>query len=920
MVQPEHEHTLNVWLADLLRKNHGIDARQEQRQAGGGWVDVEVHIGPVKIALEAEQGQSAAKKREAIGDADRKLKRRNADCAIAVCYPDGIASQEEIANSRMLWTIRNPNNLVPATSARWSDADLSEMASIIKLAPMQLGNPDLAAVALSASLDRAVGRLSEVQKREIARSLDLPQGKSTRLAGQSSSRWNQAAKRAMLVVTTAMMFHSRLDSHRNELRPEFDSRQPEGTPFVGAWPPMMAQQCVKDTDPIGAFGGAWDLWLAVDYKPIFATAQSALNECPHDSAFTAAIRETGEAALALTRDISGLRHDLLGRIFHTVLDTARYDGSFYTTTAAATLLASLAITDDMCDWSDPESIARLRITDPACGTGTLLMAAAERIRDLSPGSRDDNTMAQALIEEVLAGYDVNLTATHMAATTLGLLSPTTRFKNMKIGRAFLGVDDSGDAYLGSLEFLDQQPKMMAWPGAVQAVSQVDSGERMAHADPADIVIMNPPFTRDSLRHDQFSKADERKIKAREKQLFANKPVHLSGNSGSFIVLADFIRKSEQGTIAAILPLVTTTNASARDIRRFMGRDYHVETIVVSHDPERIYFSENTSIGEILIVCRLWADSSQPKPPTRVVKLVVNPSTPTGAVSVAQAIENDSLGELGIIQEWPASRIASGDWGAVQFLSPYLCNQFIELKEGRLFDVVPLSSIADVGPAGQRIRDAFVKSSLPDAEAREALWQHDSEVTQSMSAKPDTHITAKPANVHLAKKYWEQRGRLLLPARVRLNTVSTLAVRLNNPVVGSAWVPCRLSLGENVAELTEKALCVYLNSTIGILALLGSRSIRIPSYSQFSLDDLRKLIVPGFDEKESESLRLLSEAYDSNSEASLLPLQQMDSCNTRRALDDAVCAALGLDAELVSTVRRQLAAEPSVTGKRYAMPS
>ena len=26
MVQPEHEHTLNVWLADLLRKNHGIDA------------------------------------------------------------------------------------------------------------------------------------------------------------------------------------------------------------------------------------------------------------------------------------------------------------------------------------------------------------------------------------------------------------------------------------------------------------------------------------------------------------------------------------------------------------------------------------------------------------------------------------------------------------------------------------------------------------------------------------------------------------------------------------------------------------------------------------------------------------------------------------------------------------------------------
>ena len=67
-----------------------------------------------------------------------------------------------------------------------------------------------------------------------------------------------------------------------------------------------------------------------------------------------------------------------------MLDTARYDGSFYTTTTAATLLATLAITEDLCDWNDPAAIGRLRITDPACGTGTLLMAAAERIRELAP--------------------------------------------------------------------------------------------------------------------------------------------------------------------------------------------------------------------------------------------------------------------------------------------------------------------------------------------------------------------------------------------------------------------------------------------------------------------------------------------------------------------------------------------------------
>ena len=918
MVQPEHEHTLNVWLADLLRKNYGIDARQEQGQAGGGRIDVEIHIGPVKIALEAEQGQSAAKKREAIGDADRKLKRRNADCAIAVCYPGGISSQEEIAGSRMLWTIRNPNNLVPATKARWSDADLSEMASIIKLAPMQLGNPDLAAAALSASLNRAVGRLSEAQKREIARSLDLPQGKSTRLAGQSSSRWNQAAKRAMLVVATAMMFHSRLDSHRNELQPEFDSRQPEGTSFVGAWPPMMAQQCVRDTDPVGAFGGAWDLWLAVDYKPIFATAQSALNECPHDSAFTAAIRETGEAALALTRDISGLRHDLLGRIFHTVLDTARYDGSFYTTTAAATLLASLAITDDMCDWNDPESIGRLRITDPACGTGTLLMSAAERIRDLSPGSRDDSAMAQALIEEVMSGYDVNLTATHMAATTLGLLSPTTRFKNMKIGRAFLGVDDTGDAYLGSLEFLDQQPKMMAWPGAVQAVSQIESGERIDQADPADLVIMNPPFTRDSLRHDQFSRADELKIKAREKTIFANKPVHLSSIGSAFLVLADYIRKADTGAIAAVMPLVAATNKSGYEIRRFLGRNYHVEYIVSSHDPERIYFSENTSIGEMLLLCRAWRPGKGRKPPTKVVNLARNPSTPADAISVAWAIENDTVTSqgYGTVQEVDSSRIEAGDWGAVQFFSPYLCERFSELARGGLFPTVKLGDVAAIGPAGQRIREAFRRASMPDAEGRNALWQHDTAATQTMLGKPDTHIVAVPQYAHRADRYWEQRSRLLMPTHLNLPTIRVTTVRLSTPAVGSLWVPCNVKAGRGSNPDWEKALCVFLNSSIGIMSLLGDRTNKKPTYPNLSLDDLRKLVVPDFANLSEDVVRRLSVTYDALAEETLLPLPQMSLDPVRRDLDSVVCATLRLDIELVARIRSQLAAEPSVTGNRY----
>ena len=191
------------------------------------------------------------------------------------------------------------------------------------------------------------------------------------------------------------------------------------------------------------------------------------------------MRGLAEVAARVSEGVTGLRHDLLGRIFHRVLDTARYDGSFYTSTAAAVLLSTLALREQDADWSDPNAVASLRICDPACGTGTLLMAAAERIRDLRNAAgrsdpEDEEALGLLLVEDVLWGYDVNLTATHMAASTLGMLSPTTKFSRMNIHRTLLGVFD-GEPYLGSLDFLSGQARLAAWPSTIQ---QVESEQGM----------------------------------------------------------------------------------------------------------------------------------------------------------------------------------------------------------------------------------------------------------------------------------------------------------------------------------------------------------------------------------------------------------------------------------------------------------
>ena len=102
-----------------------------------------------------------------------------------------------------------------------------------------------------------------------------------------------------------------------------------------------------------------------------------------------------------------------------------------------------------------------------------------------------------------------------------------------------------------------------------------------------------------------------------------------------------------------------------------------------------------------------------------------------------------------------------------------------------------------------------------------------------------------------------------------------------------------------------------------------RSNRVAIISpNISLDDLRKLMpVPDFTAKIGKSCSnpSLAASYDQHAESVMLPLPQMNDCPVRKALDDAVCSALELDGETVATIRRQLAMEPSVTGKRYAGP-
>ncbi len=92
----------------------------------------------------------------------------------------------------------------------------------------------------------------------------------------------------------------------------------------------------------------------------------------------------------------------------------------------------------------------------------------------------------------------------------------------------------------------------------------------------------------------------------------------------------------------------------------------------------------------------------------------------------------------------------------------------------------------------------------------------------MLAHTDTHIAAR---TDAAGRYWDRRGRLLLPMKLALPLARVGAVIVSERTVGSLWTPAHPN--DEFGE-TEEAWALYLNSSIGLLALLGGRGSPTPS--------------------------------------------------------------------------------------------
>ena len=877
------EEKLSDELCNILI-NAGLDAEPQSERGGGRRIDIEVLLDDnFTVAIECEK-HGPNKQAEAVKDAMSRLPRL-ADVALAVVFPEGCDTAEDVTPDITLkYAIVRRRDEAKffdyqkcAKSMNWLECRAGGLATVLKCIPHDLGEPKEIADDLNAHIRDAVSRLSDAQCDGLARVVTLAQTADNRRAKTN------AAKRALVVVASAALFHARLADHLNFMP------RPDG--HSGKWPPRRLDECPDRHDLLES----WRLILMHDYKPIFQTGIMVL-ECSAGPQFADAIVGVmGWARRAADQPASG-RHDLLGEIFHAVLDTAKQDGSFYTSVPAAKLLAGLT----MRNRADvPANLSGMRVVDPACGTGTLLMATAERLKAILGDEYDPNV----LVEDILRGVDINITATHMAATTVGMMSPDTKFDKMNVYHTHLGMK-GGHAYAGSLELYlpDGMLPYVDWHGGPDR--QVDSGMAALGSwkRSADLVIMNPPYTRNNLRHDQLGPEAERAVKRREAEIFAGAPASLTSSGIPFLLLGEHLAK-DTGAMAFVFPLAGATAQSNADTRRFLAERFQVDTIVAPHDPKRFWFSDSTRIAEMLVILRRG-----PPRYTRIINLAVNPDTVSGAAALADSINRGSPRNCQVVR-WPRSKVERGDWSGVQFYSPYLVERFADMRDGKLFESAKLGDVADTGEPPQGVRMTFNASDQPDKHARFVRYDHKTDEVESMRASPNKYLIPKPGKEKQAERAWAKAGLLHVPERLQPNITHVAAIVTDGVSIGTSWHAITPKYGDPATW--SKAMAVYVNSTLGVAAMLGVRIPRKPLYPRYGVGNIKSLPVPVLSQG---MVKRLAAACDKHGDSKLGLWRRPN--RTRVALDDAVRRVLGLDESEVGTMRRELSREPMVTGKRY----
>lgn len=924
-------------MATLLSRR-GLVALPEQRLPHA-LPDVLVSFRGLRLILEGEVDDQPGAEGRAWQKAVERVDKGLAHLALALVYPHHLrhTSPDETLRAIESTPLRFSVCTAPAPAVpHWHEGTIDLLHATLENAYTLLASEDevRAAVELLTqginTLANALFGLGVSDER-----LAAPLGISPSAVDPNKVEQKTAVRQiAALVIVNALLFQEELV--RSEPRVK------------------TLHECMESPSPHDELLAVWQFILRyINYHAVFDLARRLLQTLPPDRSLDEALRACAHIVREIARRRVLLRHDLAGRVYHLLLGSiAKPLGTYYTSVAAATLLLRVALEPERWQdirWDDPQAVGKLRIADLACGTGTLLMAAIQAVTDnflRAASLQQHNRLLEsrrqllgAMLENGLWGFDVLQSAVHLTATTLALPVPEVMVKGMHLYTMEMGMRD-GEARLGSLDLMLDAPAQVAlslFPTEAQRVTDESAEAQGVRVPKLHLVCMNPPFTRtcgDNLLFGSVSGEERSQLqKALQERIrrYALQASVTAGLGSVFIALADRYLKPS-GRLAFVLPKALLSGVEWQPSRHLLGKGYHLETVIVSHDPERWNFSENTDLSEVLFVARKTSRTPSDAR-TLYVNLWRNPDNPVDALMTAEAIREaghaTAQGEVSVHPLWvgdekmgevvtvPWARLRQmGHWmSPCSFAQGELVQTLWSLLENHRWQgvAVPLCELGQLGELGPDIRRLWATFDVVDQPpGSPAVWGHDSEKAFTMSLQPNSYLVrrAVPKEKQTPDYYktlLAQAGNLIIVERMWLNTQRLTAAWLPEPVLAASWWPLRLK--EGMDDSAGKSLVLWMNSTLGTMLLIGSRLETRGAWTKFKKPTLLAMPVLDVRALDSHALQHLAQAFDRLCEQPLLPLPQMAQDATRIAIDDALCEALRLPD--LSPLRTALAREPVV---------
>ena len=954
-----HEIAFNVPLSDVLQTKHprwrdhvGVEQRDVLRETA---LQPDIVIRPpggVPVILETEfmparsvEADAKARLGEILEDNGNLIEQ-----TIAIQVPqelrqaqqgDILKQQIEAAEFRYCtFSLQKTDTPMRWPSEGWLVGSIDDLATCIENVSLSERLLTEGSQILEQSIGEAAGKLRETASihalERMAQSLYQEDGEQT-------------SRMAMAIIANALVFHTAIvDAHGI---PTIDELRIPGRNDVSKSRLLECWQHILDN---------------INYYPIFRIASDLLLPIA-DSTANAVLNRLAQAA----SDLAGLGattlHDLSGRMFQRLIADRKFLATFYTLPTSAALLGELAVSrlDAVTDWSNPDALTHLQIADLACGTGTLLLAAYRALasRHRRTGG-DDQVLHTQMMERALIAADIMPAATHLTASMLSSTHPGTTFGKTCVHTLPYGRQSQEKRHtmaLGALDLIEEDTAPSLFGTGIHVargtgadVEAEGSQDMILPHKTADLVIMNPPFTRPT-NHEKAevpvpsfaglgtSKEEQQAMAKRLAEIrrrLANPVGH--GNAGlasNFIDLAH-VKTRPGGVLALVLPAACVSGSSWKNARRLLESKYKdlVVLTIAAHGQTDRAFSADTGMAEALVVANKCRGGQQGCGETLFVNLYHRPRSLAEAFEVARAVSHLSpqdrqgrlrVGDRQTIGTYIRAPLSQG--GCASLRETTLADAALGLEAGRLrlpqgystpLSTIHLGAIGKMGLLHRDIsgttngapRGPFEIIPIQGVPQYPVLWGHNFKREQGLVVQPDSEGEVRPGcDIHAIEVWKTTASQLHFNLDFRINSQSlTACLTPAKAIGGRAWpnfIPAR--------DEWTVPLVLWANTTLGLLAFWWIGTRQQQGRTCLTITQLPHLTVLDPRTLSEEQIAQAEDIFEAFKEAEFLPANEAYRDDNRKALDRAVLVDLLRLPEVVlgplSILRDQWCAEPTVHG-------